>query len=134
MVGSLWRGVGLKRRLFRRCSAFMVRKPCIRKRRITTARLSRILLRMPDGGGFCGFKSRPIGGLSRNVCRLARRSAILYSTSLSPCLDYLTDKFWIVSQRRNPSVLIDRSNGLRLRLVNFFTLAVGNIVLTIEKS
>ena len=83
----------------------------------------------PLSGGY----SRPIGGLSRNVCRLPRRSAILYPTSLSPCLRYLTDKVRIVSQRRNPSVLIDRSNGLRWRLVNFLILAVGNIVLTIEK-
>ena len=71
---------------------------------------------------------------SQNACRLPRRSAILYPTSLSPCLRYLTDKVRIVSQRRNPSVLIDRSNGLRWRSVNFLTLAVGNIVLTIEKS
>jgi len=80
-----------------------------------------------------GTEPKPIGGLSQNACRLPRRSAILYPTSLSPCLRYLTDKVRIVSQRRNPSVLIDRSNGLRWRLVNFLILAVGNIVLTIEK-
>ena len=79
-------------------------------------------------------RPRPIGGLSRNMCRLPRPSAIVYRTSLSPCLRHLTDKVRIISQRRNSSVLIDRSHGLRWRLVNFLTLAVGNIVLTIEKS
>ena len=69
MVGALQRGVGLKRGLFRRCSAFMVRTRVSDSVELYAARLSRIRSRMPDGGrlfiayfgclrkrlrGFCG--------------------------------------------------------------------------------
>ena len=51
-----------------------------------------------------GTEPKPIGGLSRNVCRLTRRSGIRYLLSFSSKLPKVTVKFRIVSRPHKPLI------------------------------
>jgi hypothetical protein len=56
-----------------------------------------------------GTEPKPIGGLSRNVCRLPRRSAKFYLSSFSSDLLKMTVNLRIVSQPRKPLIAIIRT-------------------------